>query len=368
MKLPPLFFIGLLIASCSAETPEGKPLAERRFFKSEKKPLAVAAFSVASREIPLVISKPGKTEVSDRYLAKAPADVGVQKVLVEEGAKVQPGDPLIKFDDQESGLRVVMARAEIREAEAGLEYDNYLKTNRDQLVQEGKLLALEADGLDKRIELRQATLERAKAEVDLHEKLTDLVQLNSPLGGVVTRKNVSDGAQVAEDQELLEVVRLDPIQFVFSVPVDEVASLQGEIEVAVRFPSLAGQEFTGEVGTVGSEAGPEGGAVPVKLNIQNPDLMLKADMRGEIVIRTRGTKKILPVVETALVKSERSTYVYKIEAGKLKKTPVDLGEPYNGQPTVEKGIAEGDLIVAAAGEEELQEGIMVEIQSTGAAK
>ena len=70
-------------------------------------------------------------------------------------------------------------------------------------------------------------------------------------------------------------------------------------------------------------------------------------------------------MEAALVKTEKSTYVYKIEGNHVKKVAVELGEPYNGQPAVERGLVEGDLIVAPV-EEEMKDGTLVEVQSARA--
>jgi RND family efflux transporter MFP subunit len=332
---------------------------------TSRRPIAVTAFTVAAREIPLVIKATGRTEAADRYEAKAPADIKVQKIFVEEGVRVEAGDPLVRFDDEEVRLKLAKARAELREAEAALDLNNFQQQNRERLIAEEKMSEEEAELLERKIAYYEATVERAKAEIELYEKSGELEQLNSPIAGTVVKRTVSEGADVAEDTPLLEVVRLDPIRFVFAVPVEAVTALDRGAEIAVRFPSIGGQEFSGEIANVGALANAEAGGVEVKLNLANPDLFLKAELPGEVVIRTQGRKKVLPVVESALVKTEKSTYVYKIEGSRVRRVAVELGEPYNGQPTIEKGVNEGDLIVSSA-EEELKDGMVVEVQTTRA--
>lgn len=362
----------LVFSSCTAEDPNLDNVPIARFFKSPPKQVTVEAFPVEVREVPIIITASGKTEVADRYEAKMPAaGIKVQKIFVEEGARVESGAPLVKFDDEIVRLRLAKARAEVQEAEAAIAHDNFLSTNREQLIADGKMSVVEANGLDESLRLHQATLDRAKVEIDLHEAETDLDQLNSPIAGIVTQRNLSNGGEGVEGQLILEVVRLDPIRFVFTIPVDAAPALENGPGISIRFAALPGQELTGEVFTVGVEAKAEGGGgVPVKLNVPNPDLVLKADMKGDVVIRTQAKKKVFPIVDTALLKTEKSHYVFKIEGNKLKKTAVEIGEPYNNQPTVTKGLVEGEVIAAVVDDNlvSLQDGAVVEVRNTRAEK
>ena len=110
-----------------------------------------------------------------------------------------------------------------------------------------------------------------------------------------------------------------------------------------------------------------GAGVEVKIKIPNSDQALKADMRGNVVIRTQGKRKTFPIPETALVRGDRSVYVYRIDGNKAKKVAVELGDPHNGQPTITKGVSVGDTIVALS-EEDLRDGATVEVQATRAAE
>lgn len=376
----PLSFLLFLVA-CTAEGPSQKN-EEAGSLRAASRPIPVTALRVTAREVPLVIVRPGKTEASDRYEAKAPADIKIQKIFVEEGQRVEAGEPLIKFDDEEGRLKLAKARAELKEAEAAMDLYNVPPTViRERVVEEegggvegreeevggfrGGGEPGEEEMQEKRAALYQATAERARAEIDMYEHTSELTQLNSPISGTVTKRHVTEGTNAAEDQPLVEVVRLDPVRFVFTVPVGELQALEKGAEISVRLPSLPGQEFTGEIFNIGAEAQAESQGVEVKLNIVNTDLALKAEITGEVVVRTQAKKKIIPVVEAALVKTEKSTYVYKIEGNHVKKVAVELGEPYNGQPAVERGLAEGDLIVAPV-EEEMKDGTLVEVQSARA--
>lgn len=361
----------LLLASCASGKKVNKNKKDEGggdgiFHKSSSKPVAVTSYTVTSREVPLVINADGHTEPSDRFEAKAPASAKIQKVFVDEGARVQPGDALVKFDDEIAKLKLSVANAEIQESEAAIAAINAEKGRAPAASSEEGVPEAQAKINEARLTFYQAQMDRAKAQVELFEKMTDQEQINSPIAGVVMKRNATEGIDVTENQVLLEVVRTDPLYFTFKVHADDVTSLDKGAELSIKLAGAAGQELTGEIAVVGEEAEGGGAGVPVKVKLANPEGSLKSDMRGTVVVRTQGKKKIFSVPETAVVKTEHSNYVFKIDAGKARKAYVELGESYNGQPTITKGLVDGDVIVSTA-EDDLADGSVVEIQATKSA-
>jgi len=355
---------------------DDKP-ATSLFKKALQKAVAVTTSVVSSKDVPLVITEDGKSQASDRYQAKAPANVRIQKLFVENGARVQPGDPLVKFNDETVALRLNLARAEIREAEAGLAVNGQAEPRREpqaaQVPNEGEAPPetpqQEIVPSEARSQLYQAQLDRAKAQVELYEKMTELEQLNSPIAGTVDHQEVTEGGSAVEDQVLLEVVKLDPINFVFTTEADQTGYIERGGEIVVRFAALPGQDFTGEVASIGSEAGSNGGGVEVRVKIANPDLTLKTDMKGTVEIRTPARRKVVTVPESAIVKTERSAYVYKVVGGKADRVAVDVGTTSGGgQVEIEKGLTDGDTVIVSAenGMEALSDGASLEVQETRA--
>lgn len=364
----------LLLASCGGERggeEEGQP-STSLFKKALQKPVAVTTTVVTTHEVPLVITEDGKTEAADRYQAKAPATVKVQKIFVEEGARVQPGDPLVQFNDETLALKLNVARAEIREAEAGLAAFGSVQERpaaREPVEGEeaAEPQAEEVNVAEGRNALYQAQLERARAEVDLFEKMADLQQLNSPIAGIAGRHEVSEGSEAVEDQVLLEIVKLDPIDFTFRVPLENVAYLERGPEVVVRFAAFPGQDFTGEVAIIGTGA-IEGNGVEVKVRISNPDLVLKTDLKGMAEVRTNARRRIVTIPESAVVKTDKNAYAYKLEGGRARRVPIDLGTSNGGQVEIEKGLIDGNTVIvsAAEGMEALSDGAPVEAQASQA--
>ncbi|HEX5036953.1 MAG TPA: efflux RND transporter periplasmic adaptor subunit [bacterium] len=369
-----------LLFGCGGGKKDADDQKESRslFKKALQKTENVTTFVVSSREAPLTITQDGKTEASDRYQAKAPGSVKIEKIFVEEGARVQPGDPLIQFNDETLALRLSVAQAEIREAEAGMNAFNGGPSPRetangsDEGATGGENAAASANPSENLNEARailyQAQLDRAKAETELYEKMQELQQLNSPIAGVVGHHEVGEGASASEDQLLLEIIKLDPVNFTFTIPTDQIAYVEKGSEIVVKLASFPGQEFPAEVSAVGSEANVGNGNIEVKLKIANPDLNLKGDLKGTVEIRTQERRKVVSIPESAVVRSERSAFVYKLSGGKAQRVAVDLGVTSGGQVEIEKGVADGDTIIASAedGMDSLSDGAPVEVRSAKA--
>lgn len=350
------------------------------FKKALQKPANVTTYVVSAKEAPLIITQDGKTEASDRYQAKAPGNVKIEKIFPEEGSRVQPGDPLVKFNDETLALKLGVAQAEIREAEAGLAaFGNGSAPAPKEAApnEEGQDNAPPASPVnpaenlnEARANLYQAQLDRAKAEADLYEKMGDLQQLNSPIAGTAGHHELGEGATATEDQVILEIVRLDPLYFAFNLPSDEISYVEKGAEIVVKLAAFPNQEFPAEVNSIGSEANAGNGSIEVKLKLANPDLNLKGDLKGIAEIRTQDRRKVVSIPESAVVKTERSAYVYKLVENKAQRVAVDLGVSNGGQVEIEKGISDGDTIIVSADEgmDALTDGAPVEVKAAKAEK
>lgn len=356
----PWILIWILLSSCEPRLPDAPK--RQGFFDRTTKKASVTVLTIRSREIPLVIRAEGKTAPIDRFQQNASSGGGrIAQVFTEEGQTVEVGESLLRFEETELKLKLDVARSQIEEAEAALEEARVKQKNKENLPEEEGLEEIGPEGIEESIAHHEATLKRARDEIELFEKQLEMVEIKSPIAGIVTQRKVSSGEEVKENQLLIEVLRIDPLRFSFQVPVRVAGNLKPADRVSVKFPQLGNREFSGEIATIGAEVGMEEN-VEIKLTIPNETAVLKAEMKGEVVIHTALIEKILTVPPSAINKTERSTYLFKIVNGKTKRVPVTTGEEDSGEVIILKGIEEGDQI-ATSNVEKLKEGVEVEIES-----
>ncbi len=211
----------------------------------------------------------------------------------------------------------------------------------------------------------------AVAGMSLEVGEDEIVGLIGPNGaGKTTSFNSITGLlKIDEGEILLEVVKLDPIFFSFPIASDVVTALEKEkgVEVAVRLKGMT-QDLTGEIAALGVEEDAVEGEpagfrrLSAKVRIPNSDFSLKPDLEGSAEIRTTAKRKLMVVPSTAVVKGDKTNYIFRVEGNLVRVLPVEVGPDHNNHATIVKGLNAGDTIVAAA-HGDLRDGSEIEIEA-----
>ncbi len=182
---------------------------------------SVTAETVTTRDLEAIVSASGK--IQPRRLVNISADTSgrVVDLAVVEGQRVELGQFLLQIDPRSLRTRVEGGAASLQAAEAALEQTRQsIETAKVQLNQARQNLARQRDLWAKELTTRE-TLERAETEVQLAESTLverekqlaaqaarieqeratldsaryDLskVRIESPIDGIVTRRNIQEG-------------------------------------------------------------------------------------------------------------------------------------------------------------------------------
>ncbi|MBW8857964.1 MAG: efflux RND transporter periplasmic adaptor subunit, partial [Bradyrhizobium sp.] len=113
--------------------------------------------------------------------------------------------------------------------------------------------------------------------------------------------------------------------------------------------SFPGREFTGKVQVIYPEINKETRTARVRIELQNPDLILLHDMYVDADIDTGSGDAVLAVPESAVMDtgSRQAVFVDKGQ-GRLEPREVRLGHRGGGFVEVRQGLAEGEAVVVSA--------------------
>ena len=221
------------------------------------------------------IAGTGELAAPDRALIAAEVDGRITDVHVDEGARVKAGDVLLTIDPEKRSLDADSARAQARDAEAGLEVA-VREFERAQALHEQGIAS------DSVLDLRGTELSRARARRDsavaargVAEKLLRDASVRAPFGGLVAKREVSRGDYVRPGQQLLEVVALDPIEVEFSVAERDTARVAPGQPVTVSVEPYPNERFVGAVSAVSPVIDPRTRTMRVKARIPNADGRLR---------------------------------------------------------------------------------------------
>ncbi|HEY3858481.1 MAG TPA: efflux RND transporter periplasmic adaptor subunit, partial [Gammaproteobacteria bacterium] len=224
------------------------------------------------------------------------------------------------------------------------------------------------------LDARQQALQIAQAELIQSQQSLNKTVIVSPLDGMVTSlpvkvgETVITGTNIAGDT-LMDIA--DPSEVLADVQVDEadIANVKLGEDANIDAVSFPDRTLHGKVQFVASSvtdttslttaSASQGRTFEVKIAISDKDVgVLKPGMSARAEIFTQSTPDTLAVpVQAILYENDPSSksleptsgaYVYTVEDGKAKKTPVTTGVSSDTYQAVTSGLKQGDTVVSGS--------------------
>jgi len=186
----------------------------------------------------------------------------------------------------------VSARADMEAAQT-----NYKKVVRQLTSIAGKRRALIAIS-DKRLQLMGSPPGTA-TQVVQHKQLQPRVFLKTPRGGLVTARNANPGEWVDANTEILTIADLSKVWVVAQAFEKDLPSLKVGQIVNIKLDSFSNQTLRGKITAIGSEVHPETRTLDVRIEVNNPDLVLKPNLFARVQINV-GSQSGLLIPKTAI--------------------------------------------------------------------
>jgi cobalt-zinc-cadmium efflux system membrane fusion protein len=249
----------------------------------------------------------------------SPITAKVVDVLVDEGAAVTKGQPLVAFADpgffklQEEYLS---ARAQRTQAVAELERQRTLLAGDATARKSAEQAEARASELQARVGALEGTLrmlgvDPASLRPDaLHERFL----VRSPMAGRVNGIRVFLGATVEPTTVLLEVIDLHHFHVHLNAYERDLPLLREGVRFPFQVMNLPGGRFEGELFSIGRTFDDDGRTIPLHAHVDvgSEQLVEGMSVVAEIPL---GAERQLTVPATALARSGDRAYVY-VDEGK----------------------------------------------------
>jgi membrane fusion protein (multidrug efflux system) len=171
--------------------------------------------------------------------------------------------------------------------------------------------------------------------------------LRAPFSGQVGLREVSVGEYVNAGQELVTLVRLDPIEVDFSVPEGALSQLSRGQKISITVDGSPNDRFGGEVVAIDPSIDVNSRSVKLRAQIANPDGRLRPGQFAQLILQDEANAKGLLVPEQALMQAGEERFVYTVVDGAAKKTVVKTGARVPGKVQVVEGLKAGDVVITA---------------------
>ncbi len=173
-------------------------------------------------------------------------------------------------------------------------------------------------------------------------------------------RSIDEGEFVASGIPVLTVINSKTVVITISVPDTIIRKLHTGEQVPMKVTALPVQEFMGIIDTISPAADSRTQAYAVKLRLENPDYVIKPGMLAKVILPIESKENIITVPNEAILVEDAIQYVFIVEDGKVKKTPVSTGLSNDKITEVTEGLKEGAVIITE-GQSFLNDGEKVNI-------
>lgn len=356
--LLPALLLAMLLAGCQDKKPTPAAVVEDPSIVAVTpellKRLTIAA--AGEGESAETIRVPARIEVDEQRVTRIGAAVTgrVTEIHARLGQRVHRGDVLATLHSAElSSSQLAYLKAVSQE---GLQLR---AVSRAKLLLESDVIS--AAELQKReSELLQAQAERQTSHDQLKvlgmtesniNKLMETRSVHSlssviaTLDGVVIERKITQGQVVQPADALFTVADLSHVWLVAEIPEQQAGLVRTGGATEADIPALAGQLQKGKLIFVSDTIKPDTRTVTARMDLDNPDRLIKPGMLASMLIRGANHKRVI-VPMAAVVRDENRDYIFvQIDAQHFQLRLVKLGAENAGVATVLEGLLEGEKIV-----------------------
>jgi HlyD family secretion protein len=369
----------------------GVAVVGANFYFKKEKGLSVTTDVIKSRDLEAIVSASGKVQPKRLVKISAETPGRVVNLAVNEGDRVKIGQFLLQIDPKSLRTRVAGNTASLAAAEASIEQMRQsIETARAQLQQAQQNLARQQDlwkqqlttreSLDKAVndvkiaessvserekQLRpqESRINQEKATLESSRYDLSKVRMESPIDGIVTRRNVQEGETAVigtmnnAGTVLLELADMGVIQAEVEVDETNVPHVQIGQPAKITIDAIPDKTFKGHVTEIGNSPiqAAQGAAtqatnfkVVVILDEKVPEVRPGFTCTADITTATRKEVVSVPIPAVAvreLVYDANGQVIKEPKTDKRRRTPEPVAAAAELKPGQTRKETEGVFVI-----------------------
>ena len=311
---------------------------------------------------------PGSTQAIQETAIYARTNGYVKQWYTDIGAKVEAGQVLADIETPEIDQELNQARATAQQAKANSDLAQATLMRWQELLDKKVVSAQEFDEKKSGLDARAADLNAAQANVARLEKLQGFQKVVAPFAGVVTARNIDNGALVSagsasQSPALFHVAQTDTLRIYVTVPQTNARSVTTGQNATVSFREIPEKTFEAKVVRTAGALDPASRTLLTELQVANSDGQLFPGMYAEIKFAFPQDGRTLLIPGNAVTVQSDGPKVLTVDAKQTIRTrPVKLGRDLGDKVEILSGLNPAEPLVANPSGS-LHDGIEVKVQS-----
>ena len=305
-------------------------------------PVEVAVVQSKQLSMTKIYSGPLEGEEQANIIARLSERVTAVKVRV--GESVQAGQLMVSLDRSGPSSQYFQAEAGFKNAGKTLE-------RMKSLLTEGAISQQSLDGVQTAYDVARANFEAAKSSVDL----------TTPIAGVVTAVNVSEGDLSLPGSTLATIAKTGRMKIIFNINETDVTNLSLGQKVLVYSETKPDAKVEGHIILLSRSADSRSRSFEIKALFPNtPDRWFKPGMFCKVNVQISPREKTSVVPNAAILSDGTTNTVFVVGNGRAFQRVVQTGVSDGQSTSILRGLARGDT-VATVGINNLKDSSLVTV-------
>jgi RND family efflux transporter MFP subunit len=249
-------------------------------------------------------------------------------VRTRAGSSVRQGDMLIELDKTGPTSSYGQAKAYFENAQKSV-------TKMERLYNEGAISEQQYDDAKTAFRVAESNYEAAR----------DLVEVRSPISGMVTELSVNIGDQTFPGQKLVTVSRVDSLRLTMGVDPEDIGYISVQTTPEVYPVGGKDARVAGVVKRVAGSADPKTRAFNVEIVFAASNQLLRPGAFAGCSLPLLELENVLRVPNEAILLREGLQKAFVVKGDTAIATDVMTGETSDGYTQIVSGLSDGDRVV-----------------------
>jgi membrane fusion protein, multidrug efflux system len=331
----------------------------------------VAAAPAKLGDLNQYISAIGTVTAYNTVTIKSRVDGALDKINFTEGQLVKAGDLLAEIDPRPYQVQLEQAEGTLAKDVASLENAKVTFARDKELFKQNALARQDLDNQETAVGQYAGSIESDKGAVDNAKLQLTYSRITSPITGRVGLRLVDPGniIHATDTTGLAVITQLQPIAVDFSIPEDDLPSLETAMKADPHLPVEAydrdfkHQIAAGTLLTTDNQIDQSTGTIKLKASFPNEDNVLFPNqfVNAKLLVNTLHNAILIPAA--GLQRSQQGSFVYVVKPDQtVEMRSVTVGASQGDVIAIDKGLSTGDLVVTD-GVDKLQQGSHVSVQT-----
>jgi len=326
---------------------------EQKFNNQREVIYALARLASAKIELPL----PGSVDAFQQASIYAQTNGYVKQWMADIGDIVHEGDLLAEIDTPEVDKQLSQAKATVEQAKAAVQIAQTAADRWNEMVKAKAVSQEDADEKNATLAEAKATLDADQANVGQLSALENFKHIRAPFTGKITYRNIEVGNLISAGSAsgatgttaIYRIAQTDPLRVYVDVPEANTRLIQPGVTADLRVAAYPDRVFHGQVVRSAGALDATSRTLRTEIDVANPDGALLPGTFAEVLLDLADGAPSILIPANTLIVNATGTQVALVEntdgQDKIHYLPVKVGRDFGTEVEILQDVKEGDRLV-----------------------